>query len=197
MLQILDNGRLTDAKGRYVNFKNSVIIMTSNTGGEFIREMASLGFVNGDKKRTQKEKELELKNKIHDSLERRFKPEFINRLDEIVVFNSLTLENIKKIAGIQIVRLTKRLSDRNIVISISESAENALAKEGFDPLYGARPLKRLIQSRILNPLAEKIVANKIRNGDKVYVDFENEEFTINAQHLLRLPKQEKMANILV
>ena len=197
MLQILDNGRLTDAKGRQVNFKNSVIIMTSNIGGEFIREMASLGFVNGDKKRTQKEKEFELKNKIHDSLERRFKPEFINRLDEIVVFNSLTLENIKKIAGIQIVRLTKRLSDRNIAVSISESAEDALAKEGFDPLYGARPLKRLIQSRILNPLAEKIVANKIRNGDKVYVDFTNGEFTINAQHPLRLSKQEKTANILV
>jgi len=197
MLQILDNGRLTDAKGRHVNFKNSVIIMTSNIGGEFIREMASLGFVNGDKKRTQKEKEFELKNKIHDSLERRFKPEFINRLDEIVVFNSLTLENIKKIAGIQIVRLTKRLSDRNIAVSISESAEDALAKEGFDPLYGARPLKRLIQSRILNPLAEKIVANKIRNGDKVYVDFTNGEFTINAQHPLRLSKQEKTANILV
>ena len=193
MLQILDNGRLTDAKGRHVNFKNSVIIMTSNVGGELIREIASLGFVNGENKKTQKEKEAELKMKIQNSLERRFKPEFINRLDEIVVFNSLTLENIKKIGRIQIARLTQRLSLRNISVTISESAENALAKEGYDPMFGARPLKRLIQSRILNPLAEKIVSNKVRNGDKVNVDFINEAFVINTERSLRLPKGSKIA----
>lgn len=191
MLQILDNGRLTDAKGRHVNFKNSVIIMTSNVGGELIREMAALGFVDGENKKTQKEKEQELKVKIQNSLERRFKPEFINRLDEIVVFNSLTLENIKKIARIQITRLTKRLSERNIAVSISEGAESALAREGYDAFYGARPLKRLIQSKILNPLAEKIVANKVRHGDQVNVDFTNGVFIINIEHPLRVSKYTK------
>lgn len=192
MLQILDNGRLTDAKGRHVNFKNSVIIMTSNVGGELIREMAALGFVDDENKKTQKEKEQELKIKIQNSLERRFKPEFINRLDEIVVFNSLTLENIKKIARIQITRLTKRLSERNIAVSISEGAESALAREGYDAFYGARPLKRLIQNKILNPLAEKIVANKVRHGDQVNVDFANGAFVINIEHPLRMQKRTKI-----
>ena len=187
MLQILDNGRLTDAKGRHVNFKNSVIIMTSNIGGEFIKEIASLGFVNEEADRGVKEKERELKEKIYGALERRFRPEFINRLDEIIVFNSLTIENIKKIAKIQLARLTKRLSERNISVEISASAEAELAKEGYDQLFGARPLKRLIQNKILNPLAEKIVANKIRNGDRVFVDFsvsggKEGEFTLSIDH---------------
>ena len=190
MLQILDNGRLTDAKGRHVNFKNSVIIMTSNIGGEFIKEIASLGFVNGENSNA-KEKERELKEKIYSSLERRFRPEFINRLDEIIVFNSLTFDSIKKIAKIQLARLTSRLAERSISVSISADAESALAKEGYDHMFGARPLKRLIQNKILNPLAEKIVANKIRNSDKVFVDFREGEYVLSTERPVRLPKKIK------
>src|SRR3989344_4457132 len=167
MLQILDNGQLTDAKGRQVNFKNTVVVMTSNIGGEFIREMESLGFVNHESERSVKEKEGELKSKIQSSLEQHFRPEFINRLDEIIIFNSLNPQAIKHIAKIQLARLTERLQARNIVIEINKAAEDALGKEGYDPHYGARPLRRLIQTKILNPLAQLIVAGKVKNGDRI------------------------------
>ena len=178
MLQILDTGQLTDAKGRHVNFKNTVVVMTSNIGGEFIREMESLGFVNHESERTVKEKERELKSKIQGSLEQHFRPEFINRLDEIVIFNSLNHAAIKHIAKIQLLRLTVRLQSRNIIVEVGKEAEDALAKEGYDPHYGARPLRRLIQTRILNPLAQLIVAGKVKNGDRIEVGYANDEFII-------------------
>ncbi len=183
MLQILDNGTLTDAKGRAVNFKNTVIVLTSNIGGEFIREMEGLGFVNGGD--TKIKREDELKTKIQRSLEHHFRPEFLNRLDEIIIFNSLGNDALKQIAKIQLVRLMQRINARNISIAVSAKAENALAEEGYDPHYGARPLRRLIQSKILNPLAEQIISGKINEGDSVYVDFKNGEFVIENKKPLK------------
>ncbi|QQG42399.1 MAG: AAA family ATPase [Candidatus Giovannonibacteria bacterium] len=195
MLQILDNGTLTDAKGRHVNFKNTVIIMTSNIGGEFIREMGSLGFVSESDRKAAKRGD-ELKTKIQRALENHFRPEFLNRLDEIIIFNSLTPEMLKQIAKIQIMKLARRVSGRGIEILVQKSAEDALAKEGYDPNYGARPLRRLIQNRILNPLAEKIISKEIKEGDVASVEFKNGEFIISAQKLSApLPEKPKKVKI--
>ena len=179
MLQILDTGTLTDAKGRHVNFKNSVIIMTSNIGGEFVREIESLGFVGEAPDRVKKEEEL--KGKIQRSLEQHFRPEFVNRLDELIIFNSLDADALKKIAKIQIAKLTERISSRGIMVSVNKTAEDALAKEGYDPQYGARPLKRLIQNKILNPLAERIISKQIKAGDTAMVDYKSGEFIIEVK----------------
>src|SRR3989344_553295 len=194
MLQILDNGRLTDAKGRHVNFKNTIIVMTSNIGGEFIREIESLGFVGAQDDRVKKEEELKLK--IQRALEHNFRPEFLNRLDEILIFNSLDAAALKQIAKIQLLRLTERIGARGITVSVSKAAEDALAKEGYDPNYGARPLRRLIQSKILNPLAEKIISKQIKEGDTAHVDYKTGVFVIegrkNQQPLPKSPKRVKI-----
>lgn len=179
MLQILDNGALTDSKGRRVNFKNTVIVMTSNIGGEFIREMESMGFV--QKEGMKGKREEELKSKIRHSLESYFRPEFLNRLDEVIIFNSLDLPALRKIVKIQLARLTEKIQGRGITIEVTADAEEAVAKDGYDPQYGARPIRRLIQTKILNPLASQIIAKKIWQGDRVKVRYQNGAFTIGVE----------------
>ncbi len=181
MLQILDNGRLTDAKGRIVNFKNTIIIMTSNIGSEFIREIEGLGFIKDD---SITSKETELKDRIRKALERRFRPEFLNRLDEIIIFNSLTLKDLEAIVEIQLNKLLKRLSLKDINIVLKKEAKELLTELGYDPHYGARPLKRFIQSKILNPIAEFIVSGKANRGSKIEIGVKDKEFVITvAQEL--------------
>ncbi len=176
MLQILDTGSLTDSKGRKVNFKNTVIIMTSNIGGEFVREIGSLGFVSDNGGRMRREEEL--KEKIRQALEGNFRPEFLNRLDEVVIFGSLAPEAVKEIAKIQLDKLTEKIRARGIDITIAASAEDALAKEGYDPNYGARPLRRVVQNKILNPLATHIISNQLTGGDAVEIKYQKGEFVI-------------------
>ncbi|MCX6731635.1 MAG: AAA family ATPase [Candidatus Parcubacteria bacterium] len=179
LLQILDNGRLTDAKGRHVNFKNTILIMTSNVGSEYIREMATLGFT-ADEGRGEKAEE-GLKNKIREALENRFRPEFLNRLDEIIIFNSLTTENLREIVKIQVEIIARRLSEKGINFKISESTLSFLAKEGYNPHYGARPLKRLIQNKILNKAAELIVSNRAKAGNTLAVDLIKNEIVVEVR----------------
>ncbi len=181
MLQILDNGHLTDAKGRKVNFKNTVLIMTSNVGSQFTRKMETLGFSSGSEKESEKETEKELKGRIMKALEAKFKPEFLNRLDEIIIFNSLTREHLKDIVKIQIDIVSKRLAEKDIELKVSEAALAFLAKEGYDPRYGARPLKRLIQSKILNAAAGLIISSKVGSGGVILVDAKNGELTVDAK----------------
>jgi len=169
MLQVLDNGRLTDAKGRHVNFKNSVIIMTSNIGSEYVREMERLGFAAGEED-TKERREDNLKSKIRQALERNFRPEFLNRLDEILIFNSLSPEILSEIVKIQLDRVARRLEQKQIALKVSAEARKFLAREGHDPHYGARPLKRYIQNHILNPLAEHIVGGKIKPDSAIRVE---------------------------
>jgi len=157
LLQIFDDGRLTDGQGRTVDFKNCVIIMTSNIGSVWIQENAD----NYEKMQTGVMEEVRMK----------FKPEFLNRLDDIIVFHPLTKEDLKKIIEIQFDNLKKRLSEKNIEIILNESAKEELAEEGFDTNYGARPLKRVIQKRIENVLSTKIIKNELNEGDSVVVDF--------------------------
>lgn len=189
-LQILDEGRLTDAKGRSVNFKNTIIIMTSNIGSELIKKITRLGFVSETHSRHQ-EREEEIHSKIMEALKDRFKPEFLNRIDEIIIFHSLKPEHLKLIVDIQLNRVVNRvLSQKQIYLEFSSSVKEFLAKEGYNPSYGARPLKRVIQKFILDELAKLIVENKIKEGDKVFVDIKNNKikFKINSKILSKRKK---------
>jgi len=168
LLQILDDGRMTDGKGRTVDFKNTVIIMTSNVGSQWIYELAG--------KDTQ-----EMEARVLDALRSTFRPEFLNRIDEIVIFNSLGTEEIKKIVDIQISYLSKRLEGNKITLTLTDRAREFLAVTGFDPVYGARPLKRTIQHLIQDPLAVKILEGSIKDGDRVRVDVEKGKVVFRSQ----------------
>ncbi|MDP2212060.1 MAG: ATP-dependent chaperone ClpB [Candidatus Aquicultor sp.] len=155
LLQILDDGRLTDGKGRTVDFKNTIIIMTSNIGSQYIQEMTDMAKIRG---------------KVDDEMRAHFRPEFLNRVDEIVIFNRLTLDDIKEIIEIQIGHLERRVAEHGISLHLSDKAKEYLAHEGFDPLFGARPLKRAIQRKLQDSLALKILEGDIKEGDAVDVD---------------------------
>ena len=157
LLQILDDGRMTDGKGRTVDFKNTVLIMTSNVGSQFIQEMTGRD-------------NAEMEKAVMDALRATFKPEFLNRIDDIVIFNSLGQKEIRKIVGIQISLLGKRLEDSKITLKLTDKAEEFIANTGFDPVYGARPLKRAIQRYIQDPLAVKILEGAVKEGDQVTID---------------------------
>jgi len=175
LLQILDDGRLTDAKGRVVNFKNTVVIMTSNLGGELIKEF-SLGFT--DQKRTECVDQKVMEERITDILRHSFKPEFLNRLDEIIIFSALQEEQIRKIVDLQLDRVSRRLAGKKILVEFTERLKDYLAKAGYDPIYGARPLKRVIQDQVLDELAMQIIEGKISPGRKIKVDAVKERVVI-------------------
>jgi ATP-dependent Clp protease ATP-binding subunit ClpB len=172
LLQILDDGRLTDSKGRTVNFKNSIIIMTSNIGSHVIQEYAqnNIGFEVGHKTKKKAPTEKEMKNTVMELIRKEFKPEFLNRIDEIITFHSLKEKQISQIVDLQLDLVKKRLTKKNIKIEFSDGAKKIIAKQGYDPAYGARPLKRVIQNLILDELALQIVEGKIKEGQKVEVD---------------------------
>ena len=169
LLQILDNGRLTDAKGKTVNFKNSIIIMTSNVGSQHLKAMSNLGFSIGSES-AQKEEEKNYRQKILGALKDQFRPEFLNRIDEIIVFNPLRPADIEQIVDYQLALVQKRLDDRRIKLTLDSAARSYLAKEGFDADFGARPLKRLLQKAILDTLADKIIRGELKDGGKVKVN---------------------------
>jgi ATP-dependent Clp protease ATP-binding subunit ClpB len=158
LLQVLDDGRITDGQGRTVDFKNTVIIMTSNIGSQYITEEES------------KENRSRL---VTDALRAHFRPEFLNRVDEIIIFDRLSEDDLKKIVEIQLSRLSKRLEQQKITLKLSDSAKELLAREGYDPVYGARPLRRTIQKEILDPLSIDILEGKVREGHTVQVDAKN------------------------
>jgi ATP-dependent Clp protease ATP-binding subunit ClpB len=160
MLQLLDDGRLTDGKGRTVDFKNSVVVMTSNIGSHFIAETVIKGepITEG------------VKREVMDALRAHFRPEFINRVDDIIVFHALTREQMRTIIDIQLRGLVKRLEDRKIHVELTDRAKDLIIEEGYDPTYGARPLKRTIQRRVLDPLAMRVLQGEFREGSRVRID---------------------------
>jgi ATP-dependent Clp protease ATP-binding subunit ClpB len=176
LLQILDEGRLTDAKGRKVDFRNTIIIMTSNIGNDIIKEF-TLGFEAAGAKAVKAKGE-EMKKNLREKMRAYFKPEFINRVDEVIIFNNLGVKELQKIVDIQLKKVSRRLGEKHIVIEVTERAKKLLAKQGFDPLFGARPLKRLIQSAILDPLAAQIIEGKIKTYAKVAVDEEKGKIAV-------------------
>jgi len=194
LLQIFEDGRLTDSKGRMVSFKNTIIIMTSNLGSDYINKMSSIGFSS----REDLEQRESMREKIFDSLRDSFRPEFLNRIDEIVIFNYLRKEQIKKIVDLELYKVEKRLAAKQIKIEISEKAKDVLVKEGFDPNLGARPLKRVIQRQILDPLSIKIVTNEISEGSRVLIDesdgkivFQTPKILPRVKNIPRLAKAKK------
>ena len=176
MLQILDDGQLTDAKGRKVNFKNTVVIMTSNIASDIIMQMGrrgELGFEEkGKEDSTLKGQEEKMKEKIMDGLREHFKPEFLNRVDDIIIFHPLDEKQIREIVDLQLERVHKRLESKRITLSIDDKTKDWLGKKGYDPNLGARPLKRMIQSELLDPLAMDMLAGKVTEGDSVSVTVE-------------------------
>lgn len=177
LLQVLDDGVLKDGKGRSVNFKNTIIILTSNVGSQFIEKMQSIGFSDG----TTKDDYSNMKDKIMDALKNQFRPEFLNRLDEIIMFDVLSHEAIKEIVNIKIEVVRERLLNKGIKLEVSADTLSYLAKEGYDPQFGARPLNRLIQTKILNPVATYIISREAVKGDTVKVGVKNNELVIETK----------------
>jgi len=162
MLQLLDDGRLTDSKGRLVDFKNTVIIMTSNVGSQFIHEF--------QQSTKTPAKEAEMRRKVDEELHHHFRPEFLNRIDDVIVFHALDMAHIKRIIEIQLKNLVKMLAERGLNIEISDAAKEYLAREGYDPAFGARPLKRALQKQIMDKLAIKLLEGKFKQGDTIFVN---------------------------
>ena len=167
LLQLLDDGRLTDGQGRTVDFRNTIVIMTSNLGSQWILEL-------GENDRE------EMERRVQESLREHFRPEFLNRVDEVIVFHSLTRADIRRIVDLQVESLQKMLAERELKLTLSEPARDALADEGYDPHFGARPLKRTIQGRPQNPLARKLLPGEFKPGQTIEVGVAKGEFAFAA-----------------
>ncbi|MGA7953709.1 MAG: ATP-dependent chaperone ClpB [Gloeobacterales cyanobacterium] len=166
LLQVLDDGRITDSQGRTVDFKNTVIIMTSNIGSQYILDVA------GDDAQYQ-----EMRVRVTEALRAHFRPEFLNRVDEIIIFHSLLKEQLREIVKLQAIRLEKRLEERKMTLKLSEAALDFIVEVGYDPVYGARPLKRAIQKELETPIAKRILQAEFQDGNTIFVDVENERLT--------------------
>ncbi|MFG0252968.1 MAG: AAA family ATPase, partial [Phycisphaerales bacterium JB038] len=170
LLQVLDDGRLTDGQGRTVNFKNAVIVMTSNIGSAALTELADKGA-----------EDWEIEASVREQLRRSLRPELLNRIDETIVFHQLARPEIGRIVQIQLRQLRARLAEKDIELRLSEAAENQITEEGYDPMYGARPLKRVIQARIENALAAQLLAGDFQPGDLIEVDYLGKSFVFSRQ----------------
>ena len=177
LLQILDDGRLTDSHGRVVNFKNTVIIMTSNIGARLITDKKTLGFVSKENEQEQIEYE-KTKKEVLAELKKQFRPEFINRIDEIIVFHKLTSEEIKKIADIMLKQIQNILEEKGITLEIDEKAKEFITKKGTDSGYGARPLRRTIQTMVEDKIAEEIIEGNLKTGDKAIITERDEKLVV-------------------
>ena len=172
LLQVLDDGRLTDGQGRTVDFRNTVVVMTSNLGSDLIQKLAGADAQSGSDYEA-------MKSAVMEVVGSHFRPEFINRVDETVVFHPLAKDQLKGIASIQLGFLQKRLAERDIGLALSNEALDKLVDAGFDPVYGARPLKRAIQQQLENPLAQSLLRGEYLQGDTIHVGVEDERFTFN------------------
>ncbi len=165
LLQLLDDGRLTDSHGRTVDFTNTIVVMTSNIGSQTIMDLAG------------KEDDKEIERRVLQALRKEFLPEFLNRVDEVIVFHPLTRNEIRQIVDLQLIRLEKRIEDNGFTLNVTDAARKQLAEEGYDPVYGARPLKRVIQHRLQNELANAILSGQFADGDRITIDVQNGDFT--------------------
>jgi ATP-dependent Clp protease ATP-binding subunit ClpB len=165
LLQVLDDGRLTDSQGRTVSFTNTVVIMTSNLGSECLHDLVD------------HRNAAQLRNKVLLAVQEHFRPEFINRIDDMIVFEPLQMDQLNDVARIQVLELTERLLSQELGLSLTGEALDMLVREGFDPVYGARPMRRVIQKRLENPLAEALLAGTFQPGDNIMVDAGNEGLT--------------------
>lgn len=188
LLQVLEDGRLTDSKGRTVDFRNTAIIMTSNVGAELIKKGSTLGFQAG----TTEQDYDNMKNKVMGELKRSFRPEFLNRIDEVIVFHSLEESHIQQIVGLMASQLQKRLKEQEIDISLTNEALRFIAKEGFDPQYGARPLRRALQRQVEDRLSEELLQGKIKKGDSVIIAEKDGELKVTKKSAKKGTKKESV-----
>jgi len=180
LLQIFDDGHLTDAKGRRVDFRNSIIIMTSNIGAELIRKGTTIGFAaRGDDEKSRQQSYDRMKENLLNELKKSFRPEFLNRIDGVVVFHSLTKEHLRKIVDLMLAMVTEELTDKKIKLEVTEAAKNLLGEKGYDEVFGARPLRRVIQDMLENKLSEDLLRGRFQAGDTIIVDCEGEEIVIH------------------
>jgi ATP-dependent Clp protease ATP-binding subunit ClpC len=170
LLQILDDGRLTDGQGRVVDFRNTVLIMTSNLGTEYVRSSGPIGFV-----QTTDAKDREAQEKIQKELKKTFRPEFLNRIDEIITFSALTLAQMSQIVDLQMSEVSERLSEHGLNVQLTPAARDWLANIGYDPAFGARPLRRALQKHVESPLSIKLLGGEFGSGDTVIVDVEEQD----------------------
>jgi ATP-dependent Clp protease ATP-binding subunit ClpC len=183
LLQIMDDGRLTDGHGRTVNFKNTVVIMTSNAGAELIKRESQVGFaVRKDKETTQKQGYEDMKKKVTAEIQKTFRPEFLNRLDDIIVFHELNEEQIRSIVDLMIKGLQKQLEERKVSIELTDAAKAWLAKTGFDPIFGARPLRRAIERYVENPLSSMLLRGEAKAGDTIVIDLKEDALTFSTNN---------------
>lgn len=188
MLQILDDGRLTDSKGRHINFKNTVIIMTSNVGASMIASQSKLGFSTAqDEKKDKYEK---LKDTVMEEMKKAFRPEFLNRIDDIIVFSHLSKDEIRQIVDLMLKDLFKRLAERELAVEVTDEVKDFLAKDGYSEAYGARPLRRLIQKKIEDILAEEILTSKYEAGDTIILKMDEEKGRITFEKAKSSKKKE-------
>ena len=180
LLQIFDDGHLTDAKGRRVDFRNSIIVMTSNIGAELIRKGTTIGFASrSDEAKTREEAYERMKEKLLGELKKTFRPEFLNRIDSVVVFHPLTKEHIRKIVDLMLVTATKQLAERGIKLEVTEAAKDFLGEKGYDEVFGARPLRRVIQNMVEDKLSDSLLRGKFQPGDTAIVDLEGDEIVVH------------------
>ena len=188
MLQILDDGRLTDAKGRHINFKNTVIIMTSNVGASMITTQGKLGFSTAENEK--KDKYEKLKDTVNEELKKAFRPEFLNRIDDIIVFAHLSKEEIREIVDLMMKDLFKRLSERELTMEVTDEVKDFLAKDGYSEAYGARPLRRLIQRKIEDELAEEILTNAYEAGDTIVLKLKDDKIVFEKKSGEKQPAEQ-------
>jgi len=179
LLQIFDDGHLTDAKGRKVDFRNSIIIMTSNVGAELIRKDMNIGFpTHSDGAQKQQQDYDKMKDRVLTELKNRFRPEFLNRLDASVVFHSLAREELRQIVDLMLAQVAAALKEKNITIDVSDAAKDLLGAKGYDPVFGARPLRRLIQTMLEDQLSDAILRGEFQSGDAVEIDCEDDQLVM-------------------
>ncbi|MFC1911544.1 ATP-dependent Clp protease ATP-binding subunit [Chloroflexota bacterium] len=180
LLQIFDDGHLTDAKGRRVDFRNSIIVMTSNVGADLIRKGTAIGFTSrSNEAKTQEQAYEKMKENLLNELKKTFRPEFLNRVDGVVVFHSLNKEQIRKIVDLMLVSVTQQLKEKGIKLEVTDTAKDFLGEKGYDEVFGARPLRRAIQDTIENKLSEDLLRGKFQSGDTIVVDLEGEEIVVH------------------
>ena len=184
LLQVLDEGRLTDSKGRVVNFKNTIIIMTSNIGSQYIQKMEQIGFSN----LTAGTEYAQVKERVTEAVKEFFKPEFLNRLDETIIFDVLSKDEVKMIVGLQIEILAKRLLEKEIILEVTKDAVTYISEKSYDPHYGARPIKRFIQTHILNQIASLMLSKKFAKGSIAEVSLDKKgEIVVEAKKPRKIP----------
>ena len=188
LLQILDEGRLTDAKGRRVDFRNTIIVMTSNVGSDLLKRESALGFsAKTDEAKTAAQQYERMKDKVLTELKKTFRPEFLNRIDNVVVFHALQKEHVRQIVDLMLSNVQKQLTEKRITLDVTEGAKDLLADKGYDQVFGARPLRRVIQNLIEDQLSEALLLGNIHQGETVVIDAVDGEITFESRELAAGP----------